>query len=358
MKVFIPYSIFLFRLGVVLLLVTSCEGWLGRYDDKECDYTVQIRYDYNRENTVRANEYGLFIRHATTYIFDANHLLYAIDPVTADECTGEYVSEFDLPPGRYSLITVGNQTTMSEVSDNYNKLQIGVTHREDLMLTLRGQTITRGAGDTYNNCGRLYHAYRTFTIAENDISRIRVDMVHSHCVINYTIRWRGMTPPDATNYYVQMRDVPSKYNLMPQFIYPEPLSDCEAHDGEAHDTYPSFCDNVVHHIPTVHNDRNILTHRSEAYRTGNEIKGSTITYRLRNAGQTMLSLHTGATRGDRATQVMKEIHINHYLTTMGENLDHTLKQEYDIIFEIDPGTGLVHVYFLEVGDWDEGEFFN
>ena len=348
MTKFMTYIIRTLSVLAIATLLGSCSDYIDKYGNPECDYTVQIRYDYNRENTSDTNLLDTYIQSMEEYIFDGDGILYAVNPVTVDVCDGTWHSDLDLPPGRYSLITVGNRTSMSEISDNGTTPQIGTTRREDMLLTLENESQTNSGRGWFENCGRLFHTYRTFSVEPYQASFVRADMVHSHCVIRFTIRWRGTPPANAYQYYIRMLNVPSEYNLMPEFIYPQPGAVCEYHTNQS-DHYEASSNAVIHHIPTVHNDRNIVTHRREVNRTMNDIQGETVTYRLREAGQTMFGLFT-----ENGTRVMKDIHINDFLNRMEVDLDHTLRQEYEIIFEIDDQNGTVHVFFPQVGDWDEG----
>jgi len=319
------------------------------YDIEYCDETTRIVYRYNRENTSDTDRLPEYVSTLTEYLFDGDGVLLDEREVALDDCTGAYTSDRELPPGRYSVIAVGNRTAMSQVTYGSGGTTVGETRRDGMLLSLRNRTRTE---EPFANCGRLYHAYRTFSVEEGLPTRVKADAVHSHCVIRFTIRWRSTPPANAKDYYVQLRDVPSEYGLMPEYVYPAPGAACAEHDFDGHDAYNRICEEVIHHIPRVYNDRNVVTHRREVKRVTDEIMGETVTYRLRNDGRTMFSLHTAD-----GTRVMKDVHLNHFLTAMEIDLDRTLRQEYDIHFDIDDDAGLVYVYFANVGDWDEGEWF-
>ena len=339
-------------LSAVVLAVapmfTSCdvEG-----DSEICDYNVQLRYDYNQENTARTNEFARYVLGTEEYIFDENGVLYAVNPVTTDACTGEWVTQLMLPPGKYSVIAVGNRTSMSYTQQP----RVGETRREDLLLTL----VNRSANGTddgvhFESCGRLYHGYRTFTVAKWGVSRVRVDMVHSHLDLRFTIRWKNnQIPAHADDFYVLLKDVPSQYHLMPEFLYPVPREAAKRHDPVADDKHESVSERVIHHIPQVHYDRNPVTYRKDVGLYGNALSAQLIGYRIRNVGEdrteTKISLY-----GNGGTQLMKDIHLNDFLNRSNINLDHTLKQQYHIMFEIDAETGEVTVWFADIADWDEG----
>ena len=353
MKVFTPYFISLFRLSIVLFLTTSCEGLLGRYDDKECGYTVQIRYDYNKENGSVFNELPAYVSTLTEYLFDDQGVLIDSVQVRVDECYGQYLSEYDLPPGRYTVIAIGNQSTMSEITDNGKPLEPGVTRREEMLLTLQHVvTRTDDNGDgNYNNCGRLYHGYRTFSVEPNQVSNVRVDMVHSHHVLRFRIRWK-QAPPPLGDYYATMTYIPSEYTLMPQYVYPEPYK-WEDYDCAIHDLFSRQPIWVKHHIPTVHQDRNILTHKLHLRRNADaEIKGEFVMYRIKNETTPTMALYMGMDATGK--QQMKEINLQRYFNEQQIDLDHTLKQEYNIEIMIDATANQVHVYPITISDWEEG----
>ena len=354
MNGFLRHTRALWPLAVLLLAAggwASCQGVIDG-DGEICAYTVQLRYDYNEENTTQTNEFAKHVLSTEEYIFDEHGILCAIGPVTADACTGEWVTQQMLPPGRYSVIAVGNRTSMSSSGP---QPKVGETRREDLLLTL----VNRSANGTddgvhFESCGRLFHGYRTFTVAERGISHIRVDMVHSHLDLRFTIRWKNnQIPAHADDFYVLLKDVPSQYHLMPEFLYPVPREAAKLHDPVADDKHESVSDRVIHHIPQVHHDRNLATHRKDVGLYGNALSAQMIGYRIRNVGadraETTISLY-----GNGGTQLMKDIHLNDFLNRSGINLDHTLKQQYHIVFEINPDTGEVTVWFADIADWDEG----
>lgn len=343
----------------VTIASASCMGVIDLNDDI-CDYNVQLRYDYNLENTSSINQVVRYVKTLEEYIFDNEGRLYAINPLALDICTGQWVSELTLPPGRYSVIAVGNRTAMSRTHDRFSDLKIGVTRREDMMLTLTERS-TNGSDDgrNFSSCGRIFHGYRTFSVEAGHTSLIRVDMVHSHLDLRFTIRWKGnKTPVDTNDFYVILKDLPSEYNLMPEYIYPTTTA-CKEFDCDIHDEYNRMCHNVRHHITQVRKNDNVTSYREDVVMRGNEIMGQTISYRIRNMGddrvRTTISLYSaGTTLNTKPVQLMKEIHLNNFLNRNYIDLDQTLKQQYHIVFEINPDTGEVHVRFAEIADWDEG----
>lgn len=328
---------------ILLLLsvgLTSCvEGILDHVGVAECDYTVQIRYDYNAENTSSTNLLTTYIGSLDEFLFDEDGILYAVRPLAVDECTGQWVSEYDLPPGRYSVIAIGNRSDMSVIND----ARIGHTRREDMLMTL---TTANPSNDT----DRLYHGYRTFTVVPNGVSNVRVDMVHSHCIIRFRIRWKNNTPPMG-NYYSVMKYIPSEYSLMPEYYYPKPFEACTKHIPESSDPYSQAPQSVRHHITTVHANRDLLDHTIALKRNvDGEVIGQFVMYRIKNENHPTMSLHTGTTRASE--QVMKDIDLQRYFLDQGIDHDSSLKQEYNIEIMIDGDR--VSVMSVTIGDWQEG----
>lgn len=345
---------------MIVFCAASCDGAIELFDKEECDYSVQLTYHYNQENKSSGNDFGRFIYNTDEYIFDDRGILCAIGTVTQDPCDGQWVSKYNLEPGRYSVIAVGNHTSMSRIHANNAVPEIGVTSRDDMMLTLSNRS-SDGSDDgtNYMSIGRLYHGYRTFTVAQNGTSNIRVDMVHSHLDLRFTIKWKGDAAPTNTkDFYVILSHVPSEYALMPEYVYPS-KGKCEIHNCDTHDEYNNTCLAVRHHIATVKKSENVVNHRRNVSMLGNTISSQTLSYRIRNQSsdcvESKISLwRTNATRSGIPEQLMKEISINDFLNRSGVNLDHSLKQQYYIIFEIDSDTGQVKAWFSSIADWENG----
>ena len=333
-------------LAVVVVASVSCMKVLDHNDDI-CDYTVQIYYHYNQENT--SGSVNMIEHHVFTideYIFDEGGVLVAINPVDRDVCDGTWHSDLDLPPGKYTVISVGNRDARSFIGDrgNGNAAPVrGVTRRGDMTLT---HTNTVAYAD---HSERLYYGYRTFSVEPNNVSKIRMDMVHSHHVLRFRIRWKRNAPPMG-DYTATMSFIPSEYTLMPHYVYPEQYQ-CETHDPNTHDEYNRICQAVRHHIPTVHQDRNILNHKVNLKRNvDGEIRGEFIMYRIKNESTPTMALFSGSSPA--GTQIMKDINLQKYFSDRNINLDQTLKQEYDIDILIDDGS--VFVSPINVADWNDG----
>lgn len=342
----------LLALVVVLSSFTSCYDFDNNREI--CDYKVQLRYDYNEENGTTQNMIEQYVFTIDEYIFGDDNKLYQKRRFTADRCTEHMNSELNLPPGKYSVIAIGNQDDRSVATDKLNQSEptVGVTHRDDMLLALENPEHYGGS------CGeseRLYHGYKTFTVKERGISRVRVDMINAHMTLRFRITWKNNTAPARGNYYALLETVPSQYSLMPEFIYPIGSFDVANHDCDGHDGYPSDCNNVIHHIPLTCYSKTAapemeLCHRHNTYLNADkEMWGEFVSYRIKNATPVVLRIHSTA---DDSRTLPSDIDVRAYLNHELENRDHTLRQDYalDIVIE---GTKITIVP-LDIADWDEG----
>lgn len=331
-----------------LLGIVSC----SLEDDNEiCDYNIQLSYHYNLENFTTANMLDNHVSVITEYIFDEDGILFRINTIHADECLQYIVSEQMLPPGRYSVIAWGNLGNACAASDAV----IGVTRRDEMLLQF-DNPCSEYPGYELNG-DRIFHAYRTFTVGETGISRLRVDVVHSHLLLRYRVRWR--TPSKAPElgsgeFQMRLNGNPSEYNFMPEYISREQY--CRVHDRNADDDYRSQCNEVIHHIPTVYTDRNVRSNRvNHQVNVDRIIDGEFIAFRLRNSTPTTVTLHHYSNMRAGERQLMNTVPLGDFFRRYGEDLDKTLKQEYHLEFIINDD-GSVSVQPIGIADWDEGGY--
>ncbi len=225
----------------MLLLLTcvlsaGCEMTLHETDI--CDYTVLLHYDYNEENTSKGRNMILsYVTHIDELIFDEEGVLVNLQRIEPDECRDYLDSEVMLPPGRYSVIAIGNIDHRSDLHDDaLGNLKVGATRREDLRLSL--DNAEELADGTHNNSEKLYHAYHTFIVREEGISRIRVNMINAHMELRFRVTWKRNTPSRTDSYYAILETIPSEYNIMPEYIYPAGSFDAVLHEPTSHDAYP------------------------------------------------------------------------------------------------------------------------
>ena len=332
------------------LAAVSCD--VGDYGEL-CDYNLQLRYDYNEENTSQQNMIEYYVYGIDEYIFDEEGILFRHNRITPDVCREYLNSELTLPPGRYSVIAIGNRDERSGVWDNLtgNAPVEGQTRREDLRMAL--DNAEQLDGGTKGPSEKLYHGYRTFTVKPQGISRVRVNVINAHCFIRFRVTWRNnTTPPRGVDYHATLDGIASHYKLMPEYIYPRNTFDYALHDPAIHDDYAPDDNGVIHHIPFTHfEDRNVLSYRNDTrINADNELWGEFITYRFKTEDSPVLSIVRSS---DDHLIVPKVIDLRVYFDWYYSNeSDYTLKQDYYINIDIDGN--LITMMPLNVADWEEG----
>jgi len=338
-------------LAVVLLSATGCYDLEG--EREICDYNIQLRYDYNQENGTIQNMIDYYVYAIDEYIFDESGILFLHNRFTPDVCREKMTSELLLPAGRYSVIAIGNRDDRSPTMDlaTGNAPVRGVTHRDAMRLTLDNPVPMPNG--TNGPSEKLYHGYRTFTVNERGISRVRVDMLNAHCLIRFRVTWRNNTTPSrGVDYHATLDDIASHYKLMPEYIYPRNTFNYATHDPAPHDDYPSNDNGVIHHIPSTHFEgRNVLSYRHDTrINADNEMWGEFTTYRFKMAYSPKLTIVRSS---DGQLIIPRVIDLWKYLDWYyGDEPDYTRKQEYHISIEIDGDD--IYMMPLNVADWDEG----
>ncbi|PXV59437.1 fimbrillin-A associated anchor protein Mfa1/Mfa2 [Dysgonomonas alginatilytica] len=326
---------------LLLLLFTSCDidG-----DIEVCEYNTRIIYRYNRENTSTDNILPMYVQTLDEYIFDEQGVLVMINRLPGTSCFGEYVSETNLPEGKYSVITWGNKAEPSKV----NKEQIGVTTKQEMMLYLdNAHTALKSAAAVQSNAERLYYGYRTFTIEKYGVSKINVDMTHAHCVLNITVKWKNAAeaPENTGDFHLMLRDIAPQEAFVPEYTF---RGNTLMNYTPDVDTYQKSPATVRHNIPFVDAPCSyMLDHRTVATMSYEQVlNGEFITYRHRDLSQPLLSLYAGSNR------LMKEIDLQRFFQDMGIQLDTNLRQEFAIEIVIDGDK--VMVGLVNIDDWEEG----
>lgn len=347
-------------LAIASVAFAGCKGLLDHNDNVECDYSIRLRYHYNQENRSRDNKFSAYIHTLDQYIFDEDETLVWVGQVTRDICDGTWHSDVDLPPGRYSVIAVGNRDTRSDITDGYGAgccaPTPGVTKRDDMRMTL--ENAVSHPDQMTGPSEPLYHGYRTFSVSPTQTSNVRVDMVHSHLRLRLKVRWKNNVPQERVDYYLTLGSVPSHYALMPEYYYPEGTTACQTHAPASSDPYRITCNNVIHHIPyTCHAGEKHTTYRHDTYiNNDNELWGEFTAYRLQNDLPVKLDIWHWDAGTQTASKVLTNgIDLQDYLVNFrGINLDHTLKQHYELEIVIDGDRAEVMPLSSKVDDWEEG----
>lgn len=326
---------------ILTLILSACMMYACDIDDdmQVCEYNTRLTYRYDREQTAPVSVLDRYVQSLDEYIFDAGGVLIQVNRLPGSSCFGEYVSETNLPEGNYSVITWGNRGEPSKV----NKAEIGVTKRDEMLLNLNSP-VTRA--DIYQqDSERLYYAYRTFSVQKYGVSKVNVDISHSHCVLDITVRWKNSNEiPTYGNYYMLLKQLPAQYGFMPEYRFKDRL--CNLHNP-TEDEYPKDTKEALHYITRVYGDRQLQVHRKDVALNGRQFNTQFVTYRYRNDSHELLSIYAAD-----GTQIMKEIDLHTFFREMNIELDTNLRQEFEINIEIDRNKVIVGL--VEVGDWEEG----
>lgn len=334
-------------------LLASCDI---EFEPEVCDYNAEIIYWYDAEMSVQENSLSDVVSTLDEYIFDADGVLFAQRRVPVDECYGGFPSRQTLPPGRYSVVTWGNRTDIN----NPNEAEVGVTRRESMLLSVncsyngRSDVPPANCDNTLQSNGdRLYYAYRTLTVPEVGKASVRAQLVHSHLVLRYRVRWRGTAPVNTNDFYTDLDSISSRYGYMPEFRYRG--NTCYSHDT-TEDDYRQRCTEHRHYIKTVFDNRT-YRHRIDVEMNGDkQIFGEFVSYRLRNNTPAVMSLWSGGlTRAGEPEQIMKDVDLSRWFKEKSIELDRNLKQDFYLDFEI-LEDGRVIVSEMEIGDWVEGGY--
>lgn len=344
------------RFAVCVAAVAPMVSCDIEYEPEVCDHNVEIVYWYDAEMSAADNRLSDVVSTLDEYIFDGDGVLYDWRSVPVDECTGGFPSTTTLPPGRYSVVTWGNRTDINTP----NEVRKGVTRREQMLLSpdccYSGPHTDAAAGcnTLQDNGDRLYYAYRTFTVPEVGKASVRAQLVHSHLVLRYRIRWRGTAPANTGDFHTDLDSISSRYAFMPQFKYR--YGACRDFDP-ADDDYRRKCTEHRHFIKTVFDNR-AYRHRIDVDMNGDkQIYGEFVSYRLRNTTPVTMSLWSAGrtTRAGEPVQLMKDVDLGGWFYRKGIELDRNLKQDFYLDFEI-LDDGRVIVSEMEIADWTDGGY--
>jgi hypothetical protein len=334
-----------------LLAISSCNI---TDDPGYCCYNARLEYRYHRNGATGENEIGYYIRSLREYIFDGDDILAKVSDYSLPHGVSEFFTEQTLRPGRYSVITLGNkgENELVGLHGLAAGAEVGVTTREELMLTLSNPQIATGdepyavdAPQVQGRSDRLYYGYRSFSVSEFGVSRTAVDMTHAHCILNITARWmdRSGHPRPGEQYTFMLRQAPSKYRFLPEFLVTGGWDPGEF-DPEG-EVFPARDRRNINYIPQVIREDRVC-HTVPGSVNRKDLYGQTVTFRYRSDSHVLLSIWAQAGR------VMKEIDLYRFFREYGISLDYSLCQEYSLIVEIDGDN--VRLSLVTVDDWEDG----
>ncbi|MBD8347747.1 FimB/Mfa2 family fimbrial subunit [Dysgonomonas sp. HGC4] len=328
---------------VLFLFFSSCDI----DGEAVCEYNTRLIYRYNRENTTLENVLPEYIQSLDEYIFDQQGILVMINHLPGISCFGKYVSETNLPEGKYTVITWGNKAVQSKV----NKEQVGITTKQEMMLYLDNPfTVSKSTAVMQGSSERLYYGYRTFSVEKYGVSKINIDMTHSHCVLNITVRWKKVAegPDYASNFHMTIEQIPAQYMFMPEFVSRNETVETYA---QAEDIWPSQSAAILHYIPQVLLQEVLVSHyNTMRMDVARQLRGQFVTYRYRNNSHELLTIYIDGNR-----LAGKTLDLYTFFKTIKIDLDKTLRQEYELLLEVD-GDRITATMLSNTTGWNEGGY--
>lgn len=158
----------------VILLLCLVSGCI-KEDRSECNPGVLLKYDYSL-NPERRNLFGDEVGKVTVYVFDENGLYYDSFSDEGSHLTNDWQMLLPIPPGNYTIVVWGGlleHYRVGELSKNdavfQNKLEKGVTHIDDFMLTAeQGEQPLMNLDNLYHGISEVTSVFwpKTFTIVD------------------------------------------------------------------------------------------------------------------------------------------------------------------------------------------------
>lgn len=321
----------LYMLLLPVLALASCniDGDLA-----ECPYNARLEYWYTGSGT--ANVLPDYVYTMNEFLFDSVGVLRLVREVAVKKGVA---AELKLPPGRYTLVSWANRDSASHV----NRAEVGQTTKEEMLLYLDNPYKASKSGTPYHaNAERLYYGFATFRVGKWGVTRQRVDMMHSHCQLNITVKWKYNPPRDTKNFAFYLCGVPSEYRFLPGY---EVRGSASVPYEELE--YPATRSGSSGYIPLKSERQSEIDHRVDvAMDITRTLSGEFVSYRLTNDTHPVLKVCAGS------DLLMKEIDLYRYFRQMDIDLDQNLRQEFNLIVEVDGDK--VFVSSARVSDWIDG----
>lgn len=325
---------------LALVLIMSLGSCIGDLEPGICEYNTRIVYRYDRENTAKENVIGDYIGSLDEYIYDSEGRLATLRRITE----GFYASELQLPTGRYTVVTWGNITSKSAVMPPAGK---GQTPAD---IWLYPANPTRSGDGKQDNGDRVYYGYRTFSVEENNTSRVYVDMEHAYCQLSLNIIWKDQTVGmnNGILYIAELSGVPSRTSFYPEYNFKDGIA---APYSQADERFPVIWDaGKCSYLPLVNGIQEPLVYSRSFTRTGDQGNVEFLTQRFRFRTDTEpLELAIYLPDGSLAC---KKIDLYKYFKELKYMLDTHRRQEFRITMQLE--NGRVVLSEINILDWTDG----
>ncbi|MDR1881235.1 MAG: FimB/Mfa2 family fimbrial subunit [Prevotella sp.] len=326
------------RIATTVFVLISCG-----VDGGEVCSGVRLEYRYNRENASLKNVLAQYVQTIDEYIFDSDSVLVSVNRLPGTSWFGPFVSELDLPPGRYIAVAWGNRDGRSFTEQTPVP---GVTTLRDLELLF--DTPYEPGSDLRNDSERMYYGYRTFSVTGQGISHIPVDMTRAYCELHVAVIWENgdEMPARSSTFGMTVGQVPSSCGSIP--VYTDRNGPVQTYVPAIEDYL--VCDSrVLHYIPDVHAvDRPVTHGASMRMDVAGLLRGQVISYRYCSGSHPLLGIYI-----DGSLLANKLLDLNVFFSAMQTDPGHSLKQEYNILLMVNSGKITVGL-MLDSSGWEEG----
>lgn len=299
------------RFAVAMLLAVVPLWGCSLDDDRDvcCD---NLRMEF------RYVPYG--IEELPTYIHRMRHFVFdASDRFVCELPSGPDLRllRFKLPPGEYTMLTVGNLESRMEFRSGDRSLK-----------TLEMELLEFTESGNCRNSDELYWGFCRFRVVRGPAQRFVTYMNNIHCHLHIKVLWHNM-PEYVGDYRMELQDIPRGYRLDPS-------------------QSRAVSDKVV---PAI-NGR-LCTHELEVPLRSQELRAEFVTLRYTSDYIPVFRLWFG----DRA--VTGPIDLRRAFRTWGWNPDATAVQEYRIQLTLfSDGAVEVRPWIdADVEDWQNGGTF-
>lgn len=305
------------RYAFIIVACNSCA-----FDSELCICPYSTRLEYWYAGNSSENVLPLYVNNMQQYLFDAEGRLLDTQMLRGDSLT-----QWDakLPPGNYTVVVWGNIENSDVETDG------ALTEGKHRLSELTLSAIKEGVPPGFRgNTGRLYYGTASFTVEEGKVSGTRVYLAHAHAALSVTVRWMvdEERPPADGNYRMQLKNIPALYNFIKGW-------EAELPSGDGVFAIPAISNNTL----TRHETKAVMTYDEE-------VVGEFVTFRYTGNTHQLWSLW----RNDR--QIVKELDLYNFFSTLPMDMDLNIKQEFDILVTIYKDK--ITVSFASASDWDEG----